>query len=63
MCIRDSSTTAAERDDLTGSRNGALLVAMHAAVPRHAQSRDDYDTFAALAERLGFCLLYTSRCV
>lgn len=48
------STTAAERDDLTGSRNGAVLVAMHAAVPRHADSRDDYDTFAALAQRLGF---------
>jgi len=54
------STTAAERDDLTGSRNGALLVAMHAAVPRHAQSRDDYDTFAALAERLGFAAEFTA---
>ena len=47
------STTAAERDDLTGSRNGAVLVAMHAATARHEQARDDYDTFAALATRLG----------
>lgn len=47
------STTAAERTDLTGSRNGAVLVAMAAAAPPYAQARDDYDTFAALAERLG----------
>ena len=53
------STTAAERDDLTGSRNGALLVAMAAAVPRHADGRDDYDTFAALAERLGVGAAFT----
>ena len=53
------STTAAERDDLTGSRNGALLVAMRAAAQRHADSRDDYDTFAALAARLGFAEAFT----
>lgn len=53
------STTAAERDDLTGSRNGAVLVAMHAAAKRYAESRDDYDTFAALADRLGFGAAFT----
>ncbi|MCX2932196.1 molybdopterin-dependent oxidoreductase [Mycobacterium sp. CVI_P3] len=48
------STTAFERDDYSGSRNDPLLVAMPALAPRYAQSRDDYTTFAALAERLGF---------
>lgn len=48
------STTAIERDDLTCTRNDPLLVAMQAAVPRYAEARDDYDTFTALARRLGF---------
>ncbi|GAS95381.1 molybdopterin oxidoreductase [Mycolicibacterium canariasense] len=47
------STTAYERDDFSGSRNDPLLVAMPALARPHAQSRDDYDTFAALAARLG----------
>ncbi|MBM4523391.1 molybdopterin-dependent oxidoreductase [Rhodococcus hoagii] len=48
------STTSLERKDLACTRNDPLLVAMHAAVPRYADARDDYDTFAALAHRLGF---------
>lgn len=48
------STTSFEREDLSCTRNDPLLVAMHAATPRYAQARDDYDTFAALAHRLGF---------
>ncbi len=48
------STTSLERNDLSCTRNDPLLVAMHAAVPRHADARDDYDTFSALAYRLGF---------
>lgn len=48
------STTAFERDDYSGSRNDPLLVAMPALAAPHADSRDDYTTFAALAERLGF---------
>ncbi|ORM10579.1 molybdopterin guanine dinucleotide-containing S/N-oxide reductase [Prescottella equi] len=48
------STTSLERNDLACTRNDPLLVAMHAAVPRYADARDDYDTFAALAHRLGF---------
>ncbi|MHA3022429.1 molybdopterin guanine dinucleotide-containing S/N-oxide reductase [Mycobacterium sp. BMJ-28] len=47
------STTAYERDDYSGSRNDPLLVAMPALAQPYAQSRDDYATFAALAERLG----------
>ncbi|PTR26738.1 biotin/methionine sulfoxide reductase [Rhodococcus sp. OK519] len=48
------STTSLERNDLACTRNDPLLVAMHAAVPRYADARDDYDTFSALAHRLGF---------
>ncbi len=47
------STTAYERDDYSGSRNDPMLMAMPALAPPYAQSRDDYTTFAALAERLG----------
>lgn len=48
------STTSLERNDLACTRNDPLLVAMHQAVPRYADARDDYDTFSALAHRLGF---------
>ncbi|NKS63809.1 molybdopterin guanine dinucleotide-containing S/N-oxide reductase [Rhodococcus hoagii] len=48
------STTSLERNDLACTRNDPLLVAMHAAAPRYADARDDYDTFAALAHRMGF---------
>lgn len=48
------STTALERDDLACTRNDPLLVAMQAVTPRFADARDDYDTFSALAYRLGF---------
>ena len=48
------ATTSFERDDFSGSRNDPLLVAMPALAKPYAQSRDDYTTFAALADRLGF---------
>lgn len=48
------STTPLERNDLSCTRNDPLLVAMQAATPSYADARDDYDTFAALARRLGF---------
>ena len=48
------STTAYERDDFSGSRNDPLLMAMPALTEPYAQSRNDYQTFAALADRLGF---------
>lgn len=47
------STTFAERDDFSGSRNDPLLMAMPRLTEPYAQSRDDYDTFAALARELG----------
>lgn len=53
------STTSFERDDITGSRNGALLVAMHALTPPHADSRDDYEISAGLAKRLGVGEVFT----
>lgn len=48
------STTAYEREDYSGSRNDPLLVAMPSLAQPYADSRDDYATFSALAERLGF---------
>ena len=48
------STTAYERDDYSGSRNDPLLMAMPKLAEPYAQSRDDYTTFSALADRLGF---------
>jgi biotin/methionine sulfoxide reductase len=47
------STTPFERDDYSGSRNDPLLMAMPAMAEPYANSRDDYTTFAALADRLG----------
>ena len=47
------STTFAERDDFSGSRNDPLMMAMPKLAEPYAQSRDDYDTFAALARALG----------
>ncbi|AOW92486.1 molybdopterin oxidoreductase [Rhodococcus sp. WMMA185] len=47
------STTSLERADISCTRNDPLLVAMHAAVEPYADSRDDYDTFAAVAAKLG----------
>ena len=48
------STTSYERDDYSGSRNDPLLMAMPALAEPYADSRDDYTTFSALADRLGF---------
>jgi len=48
------STTAYEREDFSGSRNDPLLMAMPALTEPYGQSRNDYRTFAALADRLGF---------
>ena len=47
------STTSLERSDLSCTRNDPLLVAMAPAAARFADSRDDYDTFAELATKLG----------
>jgi biotin/methionine sulfoxide reductase len=53
------STTAYERDDFSGSRNDPLLTGMPALTAPYAQSRNDYQTFAALAHRLGFGAAFT----
>lgn len=53
------STTAYERDDFSGSKNDPLLVAMPALTQPYADARDDYTTFAALAERLGVGAQFT----
>jgi biotin/methionine sulfoxide reductase len=47
------ATVTLERADIGGSDGDPLLVAMHRAVAPYGQARDDYDTFSALAERLG----------
>ncbi|WP_162248363.1 molybdopterin-dependent oxidoreductase [Rhodococcus sp. Leaf278] len=47
------STTSLERSDLSCTRNDPLLVAMEPAAGRYADARDDYDTFAELATKLG----------
>ncbi len=53
------STTFAERDDYSGSRNDPLLMAMPRLTESYGQSRDDYDTFAALSTHLGFGETFT----
>jgi biotin/methionine sulfoxide reductase len=53
------ATTAYEREDFSGSRNDPMLMAMPALVEPYAQSRNDYQTFAALAHRLGFGAEFT----
>jgi biotin/methionine sulfoxide reductase len=47
------ATVTLERDDIGGSTNDPLLVAMHRAATPYAEARDDYDIFSGLAERLG----------
>ncbi|MDH3683483.1 MAG: molybdopterin-dependent oxidoreductase [Acidimicrobiia bacterium] len=51
------ATTAVERSDLGDGET--MLVATDAAVPAHGEARDDYDIFAALADRLGIADAFT----
>jgi biotin/methionine sulfoxide reductase len=53
------ATVTLEREDIGGSPGDPLLVAMHRAVPPHAEARDDYDIFSAVAERLGIAERFT----
>jgi biotin/methionine sulfoxide reductase len=53
------ATITLEREDLGAAAGDPLLVAMHRAVPPYREARDDYDTFAGLAERLGFAAEFT----
>ncbi|MFC9940250.1 molybdopterin-dependent oxidoreductase [Nocardiopsis alba] len=47
------ATTALERDDMAASQGDLTLRAMPRAVSPHGRARDEYDTYADLAERLG----------
>jgi biotin/methionine sulfoxide reductase len=53
------ATVTLEREDIGGSDGDPLLVAMHRAVVPSGWARDDYDTFSALAERLGIADQFT----
>jgi anaerobic dimethyl sulfoxide reductase subunit A len=52
------ATTFLERDDIIFPRSNRLFYSHKAVEPRH-ESRNDYDIFRGLAERLGFCDLFT----
>jgi biotin/methionine sulfoxide reductase len=47
------ATLTLEREDIGGTSNDPLLVAMHPVASPHGQARDDYDIFCDLARRLG----------
>ncbi|GHD23822.1 biotin sulfoxide reductase [Nocardiopsis kunsanensis] len=47
------ATSSLERDDIATSQGDLSVRVMARAVEPHGQARDEYDTFAALAERLG----------
>ena len=47
------ATTALERDDIGGASRDPFILAMHKLVEPVGQARNDYQIFAALAERLG----------
>ena len=52
-------TMTLERDDIGGASNDPLLVAMHRVAEPFGEARDDYEIFAALAERLGAAERFT----
>ncbi|MFC4169269.1 molybdopterin guanine dinucleotide-containing S/N-oxide reductase [Teichococcus aestuarii] len=47
------ATLSLEREDIAGSPNDPLLIAMHQLAKPFGEARDDYAIFAGLAERLG----------
>ncbi|MBS7706314.1 molybdopterin guanine dinucleotide-containing S/N-oxide reductase [Chelatococcus asaccharovorans] len=53
------ATTTLERDDIGSATLEAFLVAMKRVVPPAHEARDDYDIFAALADRLGCAETFT----
>ena len=53
------ATITLEREDIGAAAGDPLLVAMHRAVARYGEARDDYDIFGGLAERLGFVGQFT----
>src|SRR6185369_16503732 len=53
------ATTSLERNDIGGSPRDKFIIAMGQAVQPVGQARNDFDIFAALAERLGFGTSFT----
>ncbi|MDT7610583.1 MAG: biotin/methionine sulfoxide reductase [Pseudonocardiales bacterium] len=53
------ATTSVERDDLGVGRGDSHLLAMKQVRPPVAEARDDYETFSALAHRLGIAEEFT----
>ena len=53
------ATITLEREDIGGSAGDPLLVAMHRAVPRYREARDEYDIFTELAQHLGVAQEFT----
>ncbi|MEX2454528.1 MAG: molybdopterin-dependent oxidoreductase [Rhodospirillaceae bacterium] len=53
------STTTMERNDILASDEQKHWIAMKKAVAPHAQSRNDFDIFAELADRMGFREAFT----
>ena len=47
------ATTMLERDDIGSASRDRYMIAMKRAIPPVGEARDDYEIFAALAERLG----------
>jgi biotin/methionine sulfoxide reductase len=48
------ATITLEREDIGAAAGDPMMIAMHRAVARYCDARDDYDIFSDLAERLGF---------
>jgi biotin/methionine sulfoxide reductase len=53
------ATTPFERNDLAASSRDRFILAMQQAIEPVGQARNDFDIFAALAERLGFADAFT----
>lgn len=53
------ATVTLERDDIGGASRDRYLLAMQKLVAPHEDARDDYDIFAALAQRLGDAEAFT----
>ncbi|WP_201304911.1 molybdopterin-dependent oxidoreductase [Streptomyces sp. GS7] len=48
------STTTLERNDIQAADHSRFWIAMHRVLPPYRLARNDFDTFAELADRLGF---------
>lgn len=53
------ATTPLERNDIGGTSQDNVMVAMRQAIPRVGEARSDYDIFSGLAERLGVAGTFT----